>query len=134
MALRRLCEMQFLFSLPPKLFWDSFFYHMTHISNKNPSEIRPWQREHMTIESVDHETRSMTQRFTVPEFFEGYKMITSTTKVNDSAIGLYSLVDISVEYDKTGPEIKDLDQVQFLVDYINELVLRTGGQLLRRLK
>ncbi|CAL9237490.1 unnamed protein product [Arabidopsis halleri] len=132
MSLRRLCEMQFLFSLPPKQFWDSFFYHMTQISTKIPAV--EWQRHHMTIESVDHETKSMRQRFTFPEFFEGYRLITSTTKVNDSTTGLNSLVDISVEYDKTGPEIKDLDEVQFLVSYINELVARTGGQLILRLK
>ncbi|EFH64179.1 hypothetical protein ARALYDRAFT_315021 [Arabidopsis lyrata subsp. lyrata] len=107
---------------------------MAEWSKAPDSSSVEWQRHHMTIESVDHETKSMRQRFTFPEFFEGYRLITSTTKVNDSHTGLNSIVDISVEYDKTGPEIKDLDEVQFLVSYINELVARTGGQLLIRFK
>lgn len=82
------------------------------------------QRNHLTIESVDQEKRTMKQRFTKPEFFEGYKMIKASTKVITKVAS--SVVECSVTYEKSGPEIEDLIVVEYIRTSIDEIASRTG--------
>ncbi|XP_010506662.1 PREDICTED: uncharacterized protein LOC104783232 [Camelina sativa] len=117
MSLRRVCEMQYKLSVPQERFWDRFVDNSTRLSNRKLTDIHPsahWTQ--MEIESVDHQTKTMKQRFVKPEFVdEGYKLIATTTKVIDGEpSGLNCLIDITTEYEKSGLELRDLEEVKLL--------------------
>ncbi|XP_010430530.2 PREDICTED: uncharacterized protein LOC104714774 [Camelina sativa] len=120
MSLRQVCETQYKISIPKERFWDCFVHHSISLSNRKPKDIKPsahWNL--MEIESVDHQTKTMKLRFVKPEFVEGYKLIAATTKVtDDEPSGLNCIIDITAEYEKSGLEIKDLEEVPFLVGNI----------------
>ncbi|XP_010473663.1 PREDICTED: uncharacterized protein LOC104753080 [Camelina sativa] len=120
MSLRRVCEMQYKISVPQERFWDRFVCNAAYLANRKLTYLSPsvhWTQ--MEIESVDHQTKTMKQRFVKPAFVDGYKLIAATTKViDDEPSGLNCLIDITAEYEKSGREIKDLEEVQFLVGNI----------------
>ncbi|XP_010418464.1 PREDICTED: uncharacterized protein LOC104704043 [Camelina sativa] len=133
MSQRRVCEMQYKLPVPQERFWDCFFGTSTRMSNKKLRDVNPsvhWTL--MEIESVDHQTKTMKQRFVKPEFVEGYKLIAATTKViDDEPSGLNCLIDITTEYEKSGLEIKDLEEVQLLVGNIEVMcfLCRVGDNI-----
>ncbi|XP_010430528.1 PREDICTED: uncharacterized protein LOC104714772 [Camelina sativa] len=107
MSLRRVCEMQYKIAVPQERFWDRFVDNETC-----------WANIKVT---VDHQTKTMKQRFVKSNFVKGYKLIAATTKVSDDeSSGLNCIIDITAEYEKSGLEIKDLEEVQFLVGSIKE--------------
>ncbi|XP_010419502.1 PREDICTED: uncharacterized protein LOC104705233 [Camelina sativa] len=115
MSVKRVCEMQYKISVPQEQFWDRFVCNATYLANRKLTDVSPsvhWTL--MEIESVDHQTKTMKQRFVKPEFVEGYKLIAATTKVIDNEPSGLNC-HITAEYEKSGLEIKDLEEVQFLV-------------------
>lgn len=83
--------------------------------------------QHMTIVSVYPEGKLLKQRFTISVFFEGYKLINATTRVRmRSGNPPSSIVDCSVEYEKSGPEFKDLEVVEIMKKHLNGIAYHTG--------
>ncbi|XP_010506664.1 PREDICTED: uncharacterized protein LOC104783233 [Camelina sativa] len=121
MSQRRVCEMQYKLSVPQERFWDRFVRHSTAICNRKLKDLPPCnQWTLMEIESVDHQTKTMKQRFVKPKFVAGYKFIAATTKVIDGEpSGLNCLIDITTEYEKSGLELRDLEAVKLLAHYVN---------------
>ncbi|XP_010518328.1 PREDICTED: uncharacterized protein LOC104793631 [Camelina sativa] len=116
MSLIRVCEMEYKLSVPKERFWDRFVLNETAMCNhrKRRDDIQPSDWTQMEIESVD-QTKTMKERFVKPEFVQGYKLIAATTKViDDEPSGLNCLIYITTEYEKSGLEIKDLEEVQLL--------------------
>ncbi|XP_010473664.1 PREDICTED: uncharacterized protein LOC104753082 [Camelina sativa] len=131
MSLKRVYEMQYKLPVPQERFWERFVHNSTCLAYRKLTDIKPsahWTL--MKIESVDHQTKTLKQRFLKPEFVDGYKLIAATTKVTgDEPSGLNCLIDITAEYEKSGLEIKDLEEVQFLVDNIERTAFLCRARL-----
>ncbi|XP_010508004.1 PREDICTED: uncharacterized protein LOC104784658 [Camelina sativa] len=121
MSRRRVCETQYKLSVPQERFWDRFVRNWTVICNKKLKDLHPSAHStHTEIESLDHQMKTMKQRFVKPKYVGGYKYIAATTKVIDSEpSGLNCLIVVTAEYEKSGLELRDLEEVRLLAHYIN---------------